>query len=374
MIGRRTLGLSAGLLIVLVVGRAMAPTIHRVVVLNPQLRDALENNNLARAEHLIRSGADVNLKADFRGYFVTTPLILAARVGRADAISRLIRAGADPAVVDEHGRTAFAWAAISDDPTTVKALLAEGLDINRQDNLGRTPLMTAAEADNPRMVRLLLSFGANVLLRDEHGDTALVYASARRVHSPMGGQRRFYRDLKMVRLLLDAGADLHASNNSGRTVLAQAEMVGELPIAKYLRSKGARGLRNVLAGVPEAELFYAVRTRNLKEVKRLLHKGASVAVQDRDGWTPLMHAVREPGGLIIRLLLKQARDVKKAVNIRDQSGRSALNHADGYEYSFKLLLAAGGTLDLSNAHDCYLYEVTNLRSKAIPESAVIRRK
>ena len=73
------------------------------------------------------------------GYFFETPLYAAIRGGHAEAVAVLIANGAD-------GKGYFGpstplhWAAVSDRPAVVNALLAAGADVNVQDSRGRTPL------------------------------------------------------------------------------------------------------------------------------------------------------------------------------------------------------------------------------------------
>ena len=91
----------------------------------------------------------------------------------------------------------------------------------------------------------------------------------------------------VVAVLLEAGASVDASPDSGETALAQAAMSGHLEI-----------------------------------VESLLAAGATVDAATKDGWTPLMLAADEFGDVVRRLLLAGA-DVAAA----SDKGETALHAA-----------------------------------------------
>ena len=92
----------------------------------------------------------------------------------------------------------------------VQALLAQGLDPNTQDWRGFTPLMWAAMGAKEGVVKLLLSQpDINLEARSQRGMTALLVAAE-------------WGHLRVVKLLLQRGADPAAVDNSGRTVLDNA--------------------------------------------------------------------------------------------------------------------------------------------------------
>ncbi|MFO8012432.1 MAG: ankyrin repeat domain-containing protein [Phycisphaerae bacterium] len=141
-----------------------------------------------------------------------TPLGVAVRAGREEVVAWLLEKGAPlnpdvnvpPLVLAaSRGRTAIG-----------RMLLECGASPDqvgfRHDN---PAIAIAAWFGHPRFVRLLIDGGAEIEATDIGGDTALMDASKR-------GQ------VECVEVLLDAGADVNASNRFAETALHQAARNG----------------------------------------------------------------------------------------------------------------------------------------------------
>ena len=171
---------------------------------NPDLGDpisplmrAAQVRDAATVEKLIKAGADVNKKQLYGG----TPLQGAASVACPAVIDLLLKAGADANATDDGGDTPLTNAAVGTNITTdlddamagrsaygrvpslinaeeaVSLLVKAGADVNRANAKGRTPLIIAALAADPGMCRLLLSLGADKSAKDATGRTAADYAA-----------------------------------------------------------------------------------------------------------------------------------------------------------------------------------------------------
>lgn len=107
------------------------------------------------------------------------------------------------------------------------ALLVKGsIDINQGDPQGYTPLMCAAVNGFSRIVRLLLDKGANVALVPDEGATAL-HASAQDGH------------VTVTKMLVEAGASLEAKSHQGATPLHMAAGNGHSGVMRVLIEAGA---------------------------------------------------------------------------------------------------------------------------------------
>jgi ankyrin repeat protein len=151
-------------------------------------------------------------------------LFAAIRQGSVAETDRLLKAGANPNVVDADGTPALMGATLFGGADLVKLLLDRGADPNRSGVGGTTALMWAVP--NVEKVRLLVSHGANVNARSETDRTAFLVAAS------------YPRTLDVLRLLLDRGADLRAQDRSGATALALAVRSADIDVVRFLVEKG----------------------------------------------------------------------------------------------------------------------------------------
>ena len=108
---------------------------------------------------------------------------------------------------DRQGRLRLHQAAAFGDAEEVARLVSEGEDVAAVDNALFTPLHLACQQGHLAAARVLVAAGAPVDPRDSYGDTPLWRA----VFAFQGG------DPELIRLLLDAGADPDAKNNTDRS-------------------------------------------------------------------------------------------------------------------------------------------------------------
>lgn len=99
------------------------------------------------------------------------------------------------------------WMAASDgDLERVKELLREGVSVNAMDENGYTPIHAAVSYGHVELIEFLISNGADINLRDPDGDTPLLVCE----------------EPEIFELLVRAGADPAATNNSGEGILQKA--------------------------------------------------------------------------------------------------------------------------------------------------------
>lgn len=237
-----------------------------------RLTDAASKGDIKTLAALLDGGADVNLEeADFQGW---TALMSATTSGQTGAVKFLISKGANARVRLKDGETTLIQAAQNENNREiVEALIKAGADVNVQTKKGLTALMRFAWMSQTEAVKLVLEAGADTKLKDKDGWTAFYFACS---HG---------NDARIVKLLLDAGANPNETNAKGET--------------------------------PLMWLGWGDRTENFRA---LIAAGANVNTQDKDGRTPLMISAARFFRGEIKLLL----DAKADVRAKDKKGWNAL--------------------------------------------------
>jgi ankyrin repeat protein len=162
-------------------------------------------------------GADLDVRDDAGRL---TPLMRAARGGRARLVRALLRAGAKPNLVSNGCRylpafTALTWAfeerinGYGRDAAAYKSTAEALVEAGARSDLGFNPLMLAAHGGQSKWVRLALRYGLPVNHALPDGRTALHLAAANGYGA-------------VVRVLLAAGADPTLRDAEGRTALDAA--------------------------------------------------------------------------------------------------------------------------------------------------------
>jgi ankyrin repeat protein len=114
-------------------------------------------------------------------------------------------------------------AAVTDDALQVKELLASGADVNSRARKGETPLMTAAGRGFLETVQVILAAKPRLELTDK----ASAVGEGRQTALHHAVEVGYYR---VVRSLLEAGAQVDPVSQSGYTPLVLAAYAGNLDL------------------------------------------------------------------------------------------------------------------------------------------------
>jgi len=141
---------------------------------------AAYHNAINVAGLLIAAGADVNAMDDLQD----SPFLYAGAEGRLEILKMTVAAGADLKSVNRYGGTALIPAAHHGHVETVRYLLTTNIDIDHVNNLGWTALLEAVILGDgspayQQIVKLLLEAGADVTIADRDGVTPLQHAERR---------------------------------------------------------------------------------------------------------------------------------------------------------------------------------------------------
>jgi uncharacterized protein len=186
-------------------------------------------------------------------------LLAAAERGDATAAALAVRAGADIETRDARGRTPLLLAATEDRLAVARLLVYLGADPDALDDQHDTPWLVTGVTGSVDMLEVLLPAEPDLRIRNRFGGTSLIPASER-------------GHVAYVRRAVRTGIDINHVNNLGWTALLEAVILGD----------GSKRYQQI--------------------VTILLDAGADPQLADREGVTPLQHAIRRGQGQVATIL------------------------------------------------------------------------
>lgn len=210
--GRTALGIAADLGMLEMVRTILACGVKPDLTDKPvsPLVRASRGGHLEIVRALLKAGADPNR---ISAYGNSSALTDAIKQNHVEVVHELVEAGANINAYVEDAGNALQYAIPTDNMDLIQFLLNAGADVNGLNWWGGNALHTAAVHGSPEILALIIRAGAgiNVALKRD-GETPLMTAVA---HS------------ECLKLLLDAGADIHAKNKKKQTALDLAQKYPE---------------------------------------------------------------------------------------------------------------------------------------------------
>lgn len=192
-------------------------------------------------------------------------LIQAARRGERATVQTLLAQGASVQATDASGVTALIAAAYGNHVEVARVLIQAGADVNVQDNTKQSAFLIATSEGYVELLKLTLQAGADVHRTDSYDGTGLIRAADRghvevirellKTDIKVNHVNRLYwtalleaiilgdggtRHTEVVRLLVEARADVNIADGNGVTPLAHARQRGFTEMIKILESASAR--------------------------------------------------------------------------------------------------------------------------------------
>jgi ankyrin repeat protein len=234
---------------------------------------AAQQGDVDTARILLAAGADVNEATPQDG----SALVVASASGHEAFAIFLLEKGADPNAADAYGITALHYTVQKglapaagleynrsfrppppSMPELAKALLAHGANPNakivkdfpthsrsplfeRMSLAGATPFLLAAISQDAGIMRALAAKGADPQLAAKGNITPLM-AAAGVVWGPDEEltEQQEKNALEAVKVAVELGGDINATNKNGRTALHGAAYMGANSIIQFLVEKGAK--------------------------------------------------------------------------------------------------------------------------------------
>ena len=268
------------------------------------LQEAAHRGLLPVIRQRLAEGADIEgINTDGR-----TALHEAVLEGHVDALKLLMHAGANiDTPLASSSMTALHVACYTINCAMVAQVLSHGPSLEARAD-GLTPLLAAVSTGDAEIVRLLLDAGAEVaapsLGHVGSGESALHIAVA------------YYKPL-LLPLLLQHGADVDAASRSapGRTALHVAAQYGNVEAVGILIAAGARVSARDADGA--TALHLAAYNGHAKSANVLLQHGAEVSATDQSGEVPLyLAAVQGECSMASLLLDNGAGNIPEPTRIR----------------------------------------------------------
>ena len=202
------------------------PLLHSVISCQPEM--------LAMLDMLIEAGADVNSRNQSGRTAMHRALYGHLHVKCLDPAERLLRGGAQVNIHDRNGTAPLSglihWE-IKDPGQALTLLKKFGADVNIRDQQGMTTLLLAAQlGTNPKVMKALLDAGADPSLVDNRGNTLLHCVA---MNMKPGGPERLQTALSVTRTL-------DTRNTSGLSALDLARKYRNASVANGLMGAGAR--------------------------------------------------------------------------------------------------------------------------------------
>jgi ankyrin repeat protein len=243
------------------------------------------------------------------------------------------------------------YAALHADVRMMQLLLANKADVNHRNAVGATALMWAA--GDLAKVRVLVQAGANVNAISDAGRTPLIVAA------------NYSGNLETVRFLIANGADPKQVDRTGDGPVGSAATAGDVTVLRELLSKGANAREFVRTGGGNfrgyTPLMRAAQAGCVECVRVLIAAGADVdrisdnpaaiqsGLQGLGNLTALLLAAPKGNTELVRVLLEKG----ASVEMRDARGMTPLMLATTNEDQnadiVRLLLARGAKADIRAA-------------------------
>ncbi|KAJ8668006.1 hypothetical protein QAD02_009669 [Eretmocerus hayati] len=347
----------------------------------------LTNDHTKIIKLLLSAGASLDSRNKEQFF---NPLHCAVTAGNTKLVEILIKIGADVNAASKNLRTSLHLALClsrknESSHQIIQLLLNSKASIHVRSKAGLTALIYAVSFGDAKLLEQLLKAGGDakvittgkkqtclhfVFSTDEDADRAKIISILLKAGTPLDGRDGINNqiplhyavtagDVRSVEQLIRAGADIHTVDKNGMTCLHLAFR----PVKKELEDRIHGIVRLLLKAGSKIEandkdgktpLVHAVILGNAKCIQQLIRSGANAKVTDNEGLSILHHAVRSPMFVnecfdVIPLLLEAGTSLES----RDQNGLTPLTFAaaHGCTQLVEALIESGADVNATDLED-----------------------
>jgi len=294
--------------------------------------------------------------------------ILHSEAGNYNFLKCLLKSGLNINASTSNGFTALIKAASNGNAELVKFLLQNGADINAKTTHGFTPILYAAKNGHDVVVEILIENGADVNVRNKKGLTPLMYLTRNGYinmvkkqienssmnYSAISMATKAFKEqnARLVKLILDHGADVNAKTSMGFTPLIFSSKDGFVKTVEHLIANGANV--NLSTKFGYTPLLFSSTQFGKEKVNEILIK-SGIDTKSPNQFTGLLDEIKQNHLDIIDLLISSG----AKINHSSRNGLTALiiSAKSGETQVVKNLINNGAdiksTLDWANKNDCF---------------------
>jgi len=279
---------------------------------NSLLSLAVQKNSIRMVDFFLKSGCPMNEK-DASGNY---PIMVAISQNQYEIVKLFMRYGKKNhqlknfCIRDINGNTPLTLAYKLRLDSIFKYLL-KYLNINDTDAQGKTLLFHALERNDTKVVKYLVQVGAEVNQEDNLGNSPLIYAIKR-------------GSLFLVQKLVEHGANINVKDRSGTPSLIIAYDYQKMDIFKYLVEHNVTINENFTENEINSIFFRIIIDKNISSLKYIIKYGANVnCFIGSLRSTPLMYACLFNDMSIVKCLVESNANL----NIDNTQGNTALAYA-----------------------------------------------
>ena len=223
-------------------------------------------------KRVLGAGVDVDL-TDEHG---DTALSLAAHLGHVEVCSVLIEAGADVDHANHKGSTPLFWASIRGHLNVCELLLQAGANVNHVHIWGGTALSWACHNNHLHVAKLLISHGANMFQHEKEETSPYIV---------MGHKYLFTMEVESF---------VNIEEKSKNRIFENIHELSE--------DKTDEEIQDILA------LYFFAATRNFEKCRQLLEKNTNPNLKDTGGQSALYFVCSDGDQSMVELLLEKGAD------------------------------------------------------------------